>query len=179
MWSLQHVVQCVIVAVKTIYNIVLVTCLLQFMFGVIGVQLFKVRDLVVTFKWPWIHPTHGFLLLAVFSFQLAVAVATTSAGIWLMDHLLFFCFLLLFVCLFGVCFAWWMRGCSCLWFHGNQCMCGMFHHGAWSHGAESHETMQTYTPSGRRCTGTKGKVRLTFHNPNRCGSRPLWSTSCV
>lgn len=38
----QHVVQCVIVAVKTIGNIVLVTCLLQFMFAVIGVQLFKV-----------------------------------------------------------------------------------------------------------------------------------------
>lgn len=34
--------QCVIVAVKTIGNIVLVTCLLQFMFAVIGVQLFKV-----------------------------------------------------------------------------------------------------------------------------------------
>lgn len=39
---IQHVVQCVIVAVKTIGNIVLVTCLLQFMFAVIGVQLFKV-----------------------------------------------------------------------------------------------------------------------------------------
>lgn len=38
----QHVVQCVIVAVKTIGNIVLVTVLLQFMFAVIGVQLFKV-----------------------------------------------------------------------------------------------------------------------------------------
>uniref|UniRef100_A0A182XPT2 Ion transport domain-containing protein n=2 Tax=gambiae species complex TaxID=44542 RepID=A0A182XPT2_ANOQN len=36
----QHVVQCVIVAVKTIGNIVLVTFLLQFMFAVIGVQLF-------------------------------------------------------------------------------------------------------------------------------------------
>lgn len=34
--------QCVIVAIKTIGNIVLVTCLLQFMFAVIGVQLFKV-----------------------------------------------------------------------------------------------------------------------------------------
>ncbi len=41
---LQHVVQCVIVAVKTIGNIMLVTFLLQFMFAVIGVQLFKVRD---------------------------------------------------------------------------------------------------------------------------------------
>ncbi|XP_055631874.1 muscle calcium channel subunit alpha-1 isoform X2 [Toxorhynchites rutilus septentrionalis] len=39
--GLKHVVQCVIVAVKTIGNIVLVTCLLQFMFAVIGVQLYK------------------------------------------------------------------------------------------------------------------------------------------
>ena len=38
----QHVVQCVIVAVRTIYNIMLVMFLLQFMFAVIGVQLFKV-----------------------------------------------------------------------------------------------------------------------------------------
>jgi len=41
--ALQHVVQCVIVAVKTIYSIMLVTFLLEFMFAVIGVQLFKVR----------------------------------------------------------------------------------------------------------------------------------------
>lgn len=40
---LQHVLQCVIVAVKTIYNIMLVTFLLEFMFAVIGVQLFKVN----------------------------------------------------------------------------------------------------------------------------------------
>ena len=39
--GLKHVVQCVIVAVKTIGNIVLVTLLLVFMFSVIGVQLFK------------------------------------------------------------------------------------------------------------------------------------------
>ncbi|XP_071083520.1 muscle calcium channel subunit alpha-1-like isoform X5 [Haliotis cracherodii] len=39
--GLKHVVQCVIVAIKTIYNIMLVTFLLQFMFAVIGVQLFK------------------------------------------------------------------------------------------------------------------------------------------
>ena len=39
---LQHVVQCVVVAVRTIYNIMLVTFLLQFMFAAIGVQLFKV-----------------------------------------------------------------------------------------------------------------------------------------
>ncbi|XP_055999820.1 muscle calcium channel subunit alpha-1-like isoform X17 [Ostrea edulis] len=41
--GLKHVVQCVIVAVRTIYNILLVTFLLQFMFAVIGVQLFKGR----------------------------------------------------------------------------------------------------------------------------------------
>lgn len=41
-FALQYVVKCVIVAVKTIGNIMLVTYLLQFMFAVIGVQLFKV-----------------------------------------------------------------------------------------------------------------------------------------
>lgn len=39
---LQHVVQCVFVAIRTIGNIVVVTTLLQFMFACIGVQLFKV-----------------------------------------------------------------------------------------------------------------------------------------
>ncbi|XP_054707665.1 muscle calcium channel subunit alpha-1-like [Uloborus diversus] len=39
--GLKYVVKCVIVAVKTIGNIMLVTYLLQFMFAVIGVQLFK------------------------------------------------------------------------------------------------------------------------------------------
>ncbi|XP_041350166.1 muscle calcium channel subunit alpha-1-like isoform X2 [Gigantopelta aegis] len=39
--GLKHVVQCVIVAIQTIYNIMLVTFLLQFMFAVMGVQLFK------------------------------------------------------------------------------------------------------------------------------------------
>ncbi|KAL3321146.1 Voltage-dependent L-type calcium channel subunit alpha-1C [Cichlidogyrus casuarinus] len=41
--GLKHVVQCVIVAVKSIGNIILVTFLLMFMFAVIGVQLFKGR----------------------------------------------------------------------------------------------------------------------------------------
>ena len=40
---LQHVVQCVFVAIKTIGNIMIVTTLLQFMFACIGVQLFKVE----------------------------------------------------------------------------------------------------------------------------------------
>ncbi|KAI1717746.1 ion transport protein [Ditylenchus destructor] len=39
--GLKHVVQCVIVAVKTIGNIMLVTFMLTFMFAIIGVQLFK------------------------------------------------------------------------------------------------------------------------------------------
>ncbi|KAH0630118.1 hypothetical protein JD844_012766 [Phrynosoma platyrhinos] len=39
--SLQHVVQCVFVAIRTIGNIMIVTTLLQFMFACIGVQLFK------------------------------------------------------------------------------------------------------------------------------------------
>ncbi|KAG6449276.1 muscle calcium channel subunit alpha-1 isoform X2 [Manduca sexta] len=41
--GLKHVVQCVIVAIKTIGNILLVTNLLQFMFAVMGVQMFKGR----------------------------------------------------------------------------------------------------------------------------------------
>ena len=40
----QHVVQCVFVAVKTIGNIMIVTMLFQFLFAVIGVQLFKVTS---------------------------------------------------------------------------------------------------------------------------------------
>ncbi|XP_065218942.1 muscle calcium channel subunit alpha-1 isoform X4 [Planococcus citri] len=39
--GLKYVVKCVIVAIKTIGNIMLVTYILQFMFAVIGVQLFK------------------------------------------------------------------------------------------------------------------------------------------
>ncbi|XP_044182314.1 voltage-dependent L-type calcium channel subunit alpha-1D-like isoform X2 [Acropora millepora] len=39
--GLKHVVQCVFVAVKTIWNIMLVTMLFNFLFAVIGVQLWK------------------------------------------------------------------------------------------------------------------------------------------
>jgi len=39
--GLKHVVSCVIVAIKTIGNIILITFLLNFMFATIGVQLFK------------------------------------------------------------------------------------------------------------------------------------------
>lgn len=39
--GLKHVVNCLVVALKTIRNIVLVTLLLEFMFSCIGVQLFK------------------------------------------------------------------------------------------------------------------------------------------
>ena len=41
----QHVVQCMFMAVKSIGNIMLVTILFQFLFAVIGVQLFKVTQL--------------------------------------------------------------------------------------------------------------------------------------
>ena len=43
--GLKKVVQCLIVSVKTISNIVIVTLLLVFLFAVIGVQLFKVGDI--------------------------------------------------------------------------------------------------------------------------------------
>jgi len=46
--GLKRVVQCAIVAIKTIGNIMLVTFLLQFMFAVIGVQLFKGRFYLCT-----------------------------------------------------------------------------------------------------------------------------------
>lgn len=42
---LQHVIQCVFVAVKSIGNIILVVLVLDFMFACIGVQLFKVRSI--------------------------------------------------------------------------------------------------------------------------------------
>ena len=42
--GLKKVVQCLIVSVQTIGNIVIVTILLEFMFAVIGVQLFKVIE---------------------------------------------------------------------------------------------------------------------------------------
>lgn len=45
---LQHVVQCVFVAIRTIGNIMIVTTLLQFMFACIGVQLFKVSSTEVS-----------------------------------------------------------------------------------------------------------------------------------
>ena len=45
---IKYVVKCVIVAIKTIGNIMLVTYLLQFMFAVIGVQLFKVKPTTTT-----------------------------------------------------------------------------------------------------------------------------------
>ncbi|CAB0011622.1 unnamed protein product [Nesidiocoris tenuis] len=68
--GLKHVVQCVIVAVKTIGNIVLVTCLLQFMFAVIGVQLFKyvVKCVIVAIK------TIGNIMLVTYLLQFMFAV---------------------------------------------------------------------------------------------------------
>uniref|UniRef100_T1IPE0 Voltage-dependent L-type calcium channel subunit alpha n=1 Tax=Strigamia maritima TaxID=126957 RepID=T1IPE0_STRMM len=68
--GLKHVVQCVIVAVKTIGNIMLVTCLLQFMFAVIGVQLFKyvVKCVIVAIK------TIGNIMLVTYLLQFMFAV---------------------------------------------------------------------------------------------------------
>ena len=53
--GLKKVVQCLIVSVKTIGNIVVVTLLLQFLFAVIGVQLFKVS----TKKFVYLRIFHG------------------------------------------------------------------------------------------------------------------------
>lgn len=44
--GLKRVIQCMIVAIKTIGNIVIVINLLQFMYAVIGVQLFKVLKIL-------------------------------------------------------------------------------------------------------------------------------------
>ncbi|XP_034935064.1 muscle calcium channel subunit alpha-1 isoform X8 [Chelonus insularis] len=68
--GLKHVVQCVIVAVKTIGNIVLVTSLLQFVFAVIGVQLFKyvVKCVIVAIK------TIGNIMLVTYLLQFMFAV---------------------------------------------------------------------------------------------------------
>ncbi|XP_039297401.1 voltage-dependent calcium channel type D subunit alpha-1 isoform X4 [Nilaparvata lugens] len=68
--GLKRVVQCVIVAVKTIGNIVLVTCLLEFMFAVVGVQLFKyvVKCVIVAIK------TIGNIMLVTYLLQFMFAV---------------------------------------------------------------------------------------------------------
>lgn len=55
---MQHVVQCVFVAIRTIGNIVIVTTLLQFMFACIGVQLFKVKF------WYWLVVLFSSLLVS-------------------------------------------------------------------------------------------------------------------
>ena len=62
--GLKHVVNCLVVALKTIRNIVLVTLLLKFMFSCIGVQLFKVllaRELVAAYSRS-IHTSSRFFL---------------------------------------------------------------------------------------------------------------------
>ncbi|KAG6459691.1 hypothetical protein O3G_MSEX011542 [Manduca sexta] len=67
---LVHVVQCVIVAIKTIGNILLVTSLLQFMFAVMGVQMFKyvVKCVIVAIK------TIGNIMLVTYLLQFMFAV---------------------------------------------------------------------------------------------------------
>ncbi|KAG5317437.1 CAC1D protein, partial [Pseudoatta argentina] len=81
--GLKHVVQCVIVAVKTIGNIVLVTSLLQFVFAVIGVQLFKyvVKCVIVAIK------TIGNIMLVTYLLQFMFAVI----GVQLFKGKFFFC----------------------------------------------------------------------------------------
>ncbi|CAG4985170.1 unnamed protein product [Colias eurytheme] len=68
--GLKHVVQCVIVAIKTIGNILLVTSLLQFMFAVMGVQMFKyvVKCVIVAIK------TIGNIMLVTYLLQFMFAV---------------------------------------------------------------------------------------------------------
>ncbi|XP_033177043.1 muscle calcium channel subunit alpha-1 isoform X2 [Bombus impatiens] len=81
--GLKHVVQCVIVAVKTIGNIVLVTSLLQFVFAVIGVQLFKyvVKCVIVAIK------TIGNIMLVTYLLQFMFAVI----GVQLFKGKFFYC----------------------------------------------------------------------------------------
>lgn len=81
----QYVVKCVIVAIKTIGNIMLVTYLLQFMFAVIGVQLFKVNktnDKCQLFlKTSFLHTdTFVFGLSFFFSVKLSLALPKFSLG---------------------------------------------------------------------------------------------------
>ncbi|KOB77464.1 Ca [Operophtera brumata] len=70
LYELKHVVQCVIVAIKTIGNILLVTSLLQFMFAVMGVQMFKyvVKCVIVAIK------TIGNIMLVTYLLQFMFAV---------------------------------------------------------------------------------------------------------
>uniref|UniRef100_A0A8C2T0L3 Voltage-dependent L-type calcium channel subunit alpha n=1 Tax=Coturnix japonica TaxID=93934 RepID=A0A8C2T0L3_COTJA len=85
--GLKHVVQCVFVAIKTIGNIVIVTTLLQFMFACIGVQLFKVRDVLDGQKMGsfielkervWFH--NAFHFNNVFSAMMSLFTVSTFEG---------------------------------------------------------------------------------------------------
>ncbi|KAJ2939410.1 hypothetical protein O0L34_g10841 [Tuta absoluta] len=81
--GLKHVVQCVIVAIKTIGNILLVTSLLQFMFAVMGVQMFKyvVKCVIVAIK------TIGNIMLVTYLLQFMFAVV----GVQLFKGKFFMC----------------------------------------------------------------------------------------
>lgn len=111
--TIQYVVKCVIVAIKTIGNIMLVTYLLQFMFAVIGVQLFKVKKIQHLSTFPCTHPnlartffqtnyriklknqnrTHKYLFLFVFSLKQCIeAFSVVIVVVIYYFHLLFVVF---------------------------------------------------------------------------------------
>ncbi|CAG2107784.1 unnamed protein product [Medioppia subpectinata] len=71
---LKHVVSCVIVAIKTIGNIMLVTFLLNFMFAAIGCQLFKhvVKSVLVAIKMI------GQILMVTYLLQFMFAVVAVQ-----------------------------------------------------------------------------------------------------
>ncbi|KAH9527037.1 Voltage-dependent calcium channel type D subunit alpha-1, variant 2 [Dermatophagoides farinae] len=72
--GLKHVVSCVIVAIKTIGNIMLVTFLLNFMFAAIGCQLFKlvVKSVLVAIKMI------GQILMVTYLLQFMFAVVAVQ-----------------------------------------------------------------------------------------------------
>ncbi|XP_054168934.1 muscle calcium channel subunit alpha-1-like [Oppia nitens] len=72
--GLKHVVSCVIVAIKTIGNIMLVTFLLNFMFAAIGCQLFKhvVKSVFVAIKMI------GQILMVTYLLQFMFAVVSVQ-----------------------------------------------------------------------------------------------------
>ena len=93
--GLKTVIQAVIVSVSSIQNIVMVTVLLQFMFAVIGVQLFKgtilkLLNLIFVFRFWFLKADVDWLLTAsgvikkifygIFSLHFNVIVAQLSSA---------------------------------------------------------------------------------------------------
>ena len=100
--GLKHVVQCVIVAVKTIGNILLVTFLLIFMFSVIGVQLFKGKFFMCTDQSKLTEDTCQGQYIGKVNFT--YYSNTTSLNVILSYIITWFC-LLLFYLLFFISFS--------------------------------------------------------------------------